>query len=393
MNNVFTNEPISDNYLSFNVANSSLAAGETIELWAWYAPVPLAVWPELKLELMDTDDASLTISTNSKSARTGLTATGKSYYFYAVWDGSELMFTDETFTPPPSIDDLTIPGDLLHAENGTDFIGVVYSKSGTLYYNEAQSDGSWSGETSLGTGTEARLAIDGADHPHVVYRTADNKIAYLNHNGTAWSSVSYIESNFGGACSMPDIAVDSNGFAHITYTDTRGNTGNYTDYQDIMYAVNSSGSFIMTLIYNGFYEFLGGADAYADYYNKGSRIAVDGTGQYFIMTHSYYFTKWMGGSDKSYSIKIKSGTAEGGTAAFSGDRSNLFDLEFNGTEIKALYTDNNINSTSTLTTSWCDNKFYRYPECDYCNFTRHLIGKCIRYRDWRDQHVGTLYQI
>lgn len=82
----------------------------------------------------------------------------------------------------------------------------------------------------------------------------------------------------------PDIAVDGNGYAHITYTDTEGNTGAYTDKPDIMYAVNSSGSFVKTLIYNGYYESYGGADAGADYYDKGSRITLDNIKLFYTCT-------------------------------------------------------------------------------------------------------------
>ena len=353
VNNTFSAETISGNYLSFNAAASTLAAGETMSFWAWYPSVPSALWPQLKLELIKTDDSSLAVSVTSKPERTEATAAGKSFYFYATWDGSQLEFADAAFTPVPSIEDLSITGDLLHAENGSNFIGVIYSKSGTLYYNEAQADGTWSGEVSLGTGSEARLAIDGADHPHVVYKTADNKIAYQKHNGTAWSSASYIESNnIGGAggCSIPDIAIDADGFAHITYTDSRGIYDLYNK-QDIMYAVNSSGTFIKTGMYNGYYENLGGSTYQGNYYDKGSRIAVDGTGRYFIMTHSAYYYRWTVPADWTYSIQIKSNAATGASAGYPSDKCGLYDLEFNGTDIKALYKDNNINCTSTLSIS------------------------------------------
>jgi len=348
VNNTFSPETVSGNYLSFNAAANSLAAGETMTFWAWYPPVPSAIWPQLKLELMKVDDTSLAVSATTKPARTVTTTAGKSFYFYATWDGSQLKFADAAFTPVPSIEELTLTGDLLHAENGSNFIGVVYSKSGTLYYNEVQADGTWSGEVSLGTGTEARVAIDGTDHPHVVFTSADNRIAYLKHNGTSWITISYIVSNNGAACYKPDIAVDSNGFAHITYTDDNGNGDGY---RDIMYAVNSSGSFVKTLIYNGRYDYYGGGSSYAEYYDNGSRIAVDGTDNYSIMAHVHVINRAAGWTDHSYGLSLKSNTATGSAITYNVNGSNAFDMEFNGTEIKALYAYTNTNSTSTLTTA------------------------------------------
>jgi len=85
------------NYISFTAPKNSLSNGETITFWGWYPPLPDKNWPELKLELRDANTALYT-SVNSKPARDAPTAAGKSYYFYAEWDGLELSFTDK-FVP------------------------------------------------------------------------------------------------------------------------------------------------------------------------------------------------------------------------------------------------------------------------------------------------------
>lgn len=227
-------------------------------------------------------------------------------------------------------------GDVMHSASGTDFIDVVYSKEGIIYYNRLTAGGSWVEEKSLGTGTEARIAVDNSDHPHIVYITAD-KVAYTTSNGSEWSTVEYIESNNAGACSKPDIAVDAAGKAHVTYTDTKGNVGDYTDRPDIMYATNSSGSFVKTLIFKGFLDYYGGADRYAEYFDKGSVIEVDNNGNYYILAHKFQYQTWMGGNDKQYSVVVNSNLGTGGTPSYSSDVLAVYDLARYGGAVFALY--------------------------------------------------------
>ena len=243
-----------------------------------------------------------------------------------------------------------VTGDLMHAANGGDFIGVVYARTGNVYYNSVSETGIWSGETLIAAGTEARIAIDAGNRPHIVFKSADFKIGYTYFDGTNWSAITYIETNNAGQCSKPDIAVDVNGFAHITYTDTQGQNGAYTDRADIMYAVNASGAFVKTVIYNGFIENYGGSNWGREYYDKGSYIALDGSGNYYIMAHHQSYNSWPGGSDRQYNIVVKSNIAEGGTASASSDLYDIYDLEFNGMYVMALYREN-VHKTTTLTLS------------------------------------------
>ena len=349
VNEVFTGIETAGDYISLKSPVNSLLSGESASFWVWYPPLPDVNWPELSLVLNNSEGAVIVSSDNSKPERTAPADVGFSYYFYAVWTGTELQFTDNTFTPPPTIGDLTITGNLRHAEGGNGFIGMVYLRDGMVYYNEALESGAWSGEVSLGSGSDPRLAIDHNDNPHVVYTTTDGKIAYISRSGSTWSETINIESNNSGSCSRPDIAVDGNGYAHITYTDTEGNTGAYTDKPDIMYAVNSSGSFVKTLIYNGYYESYGGADAGADYYDKGSRITLDNIGNYFILAHQHDFWKWMSGADHNYRVRVKSLTAEGfAGATYKYDREDIYDITFDGTSVVALYKTGNNITTSQL---------------------------------------------
>lgn len=334
-----------------NETQTTMAAGATAVFAAWIVPNS-TVPGESKLVIEQGAGNPVIYSSTTKPARSTALQKGRAYHVYAVWNGTTLKLTNETLIPPLEMDELTLTGDLMHAANGSDFIGMVYSKGdGNVYYNAAQTDGTWGGEVSLSTGTQARIAIDDNNHPHVVYTTTDNKIAYLKYDGTVWSTPVYIESNNGGACSKPDIDVDNQGYAHISYSDTKGNTGAYTDKTDIMYALNSSGNFVKTLICDGYYELYGGADAGAEYYDKESYIVVNNNGDYFIITHRYGFSKWMGGSDRNYSIIIKTNSANGGSSSSSTDKYHSYDLEFNGTDVLALYKDNNVNQKATITIS------------------------------------------
>ncbi len=179
---------------------------------------------------------------------------------------------------------------MLHAVVGSDFTGVLYKdkNDSKICYNKVGTDGVWGTKTEVeNSGEGIRLAIDSDDNPHVAYTTG-NKIGYRMYDGSDWTEETLIESNFGGACSKPDIAVNGSGKAHITYTDTMGNQGDAYDKPDIMYATNKSGSFVKELTFNGngTYNFSNKVDY--TYYNNGrpygSVIAVTGSGDYYIVS-------------------------------------------------------------------------------------------------------------
>lgn len=230
-------------------------------------------------------------------------------------------------------------GDLLAAESGSGFTGAIYTRAGNIYYNQADATGVWGTETLIASAaTEGRMAVDSTGKPHVVYTTSDGKIGYRMYDGSAWTNDVLIESNNSGVCSKPDIAVDGNGKVHVTYTDTKGDPGGYyTDAQDIMYATNVSGGFVKTLIYNGYFEDYGGSAGHGQYYDKGSYITVDLSGNYYIMAHQRAFDKYMGGSDTNYYILIKSDLGEGNISNYKYDIFDIYDLTSGGGKVVALY--------------------------------------------------------
>ncbi len=274
---------------------------------------------------------------------TGLTALTAYNAYVVVEDGSANVSTVATVPFITTADPSTfLAGDLLAADAGANFIGVLYSRDGNIYYNTTDESGLWGTETLLGSGTEGNLDIR-ADKPQVVYTTS-GAIGYRAYDGTTWSPEQLILSNFSGSCSKPDIAVDSSGNAHITYTDTKGNTGSYTDKADIMYAVNSTGSFVKQLICNGYYDNLYSSCYIGDYYNKGSYIAVDANDNYYIAYHNQNYNKPdMQVPESTYSVKVKMNPVEGSqdaigsTATSSSDLFDLYDLTASGSKLEILY--------------------------------------------------------
>ncbi len=334
-------------------ADGGIGTNDTINFWGWYPPLPGVNWPELTLTLYDKDNTLLGESSTDKPARTSPTLPGKCYHLYGVWNDAGLHYTDHTYTAPLQMEDLSIEGDLRHAEGADNFIAMVYTRSGVVYYNQAQRNGEWSGEIALGTGSDPRIAIDADNNPHVVY-VSEGKIVYLTSDGEGPTPPVYIECNFSGTCSLPDVAVDANGFAHVTYTDTRGNTGDYTNHPDIMYAVNSSGNFVKTLIYNGYYDYYSSSYRITHLYNKGSRITVDAAGQYYILTHhqDVLASGMPLVTDRTYMVLLKTGGAEGTAGSTYGtDREDIYDIGFDGTNVVAYYKTGNVITTSELTVS------------------------------------------
>ncbi len=323
------------------------------QLVQWVRPIADTPAPEIVLNALPPMGEPI-VSANTKPARVAAMQTGRAYHLYALWDGTNLYFTDDTFTPPA----LPLTGNLMHADGGDDYIGVVYSKGdGKVYYNSTKNGNTWLGETLLGTGTEARIAIDqivGSYKPHVVF-TSNNKIAYTTFDGANWTDLVYIESNFSGACSKPDIDVDGSGYAHITYTDTKGfNVSHYTDLPDIMYAENKTSNgvtFDIHPLYDGYVDNDGSGSWTTYRYSKGSYIAADAAGNYYIIIHKYQQSRWMGGKDDNYSVIIKTSTASGGTGTTSSDGHNIYDLKFNGSDVYALYKDNNVNRMARIQVS------------------------------------------
>ena len=137
------------------------------------------------------------------------------------------------------------------------YVSHDVASGGALYYgvyDPANDD--WVEEPvgeNAPSASEASLALYGST-PHVVYVNSDKDIAYTYKEDSGWTVPAIIDSNNcnekQGELSYPDLAMDINGCAHLSYLDSQGGEDSYYKRPDVMYATNKSGSFVKSLIVN-----------------------------------------------------------------------------------------------------------------------------------------------
>lgn len=251
-----------------------------------------------------------------------------------------------------------VVGDLLDAGSGSDFTAVLYSRSGSIYFNQMDLSGEWMGEVLLGVGTEGSVAVDNLDVIHVAFVEKDT-LYHKTYNETVWSDRDTIASLSIGAigkCSKPDMAVDNIGGVHLTYTDSHGSSGDDYIYPDIMYAKKMEGSFAIQLIHRGYRDYSSSGSWGADYFSKGSYITVTGSGDYFIMAHQQNIWRWYAGTDNTYYIRITSNLGNGSLSNYGSDIFTIHNLSFDGNKVWALYKQTTFK-ISELTVSGTDISF------------------------------------
>jgi len=92
---------------------------------------------------------------------------------------------------------------------------------------------------------------------------------------------------------------------------------------------------------------------YDDYhYTKGSRIAVDNAGTYYIITHHRRYENWGFGVENNYYVLVKTNSAEGGSSGtYRYDREDIHDISFDGERVIAFYKAGNVVTTAQVTVS------------------------------------------
>lgn len=243
------------------------------------------------------------------------------------------------FNASKSFGNLTIEpeGILLDAQSGDDFIGVLYLKDNTIYYNNQNSEGEWGTESLIGSGTEGRLSIDNNDNVHVAYTTSDGKIGYRMYDGSAWTETELIQSNLEGVCKWPDIDVDTNGNPHIIYVDTMGDNAGTLNHPDIMYAAKASGEFVNSVLKSSWYS---SYDKWGFYFGeKKPFIAMDENNNRYILYQSRsYEHGW--GVYHGRSIQVDGANSQSfGSIGSNTDRYDLFGLKTAEGKLYALYRD------------------------------------------------------
>lgn len=118
--------------------NVTIPSNSTVQLAQWVMPTA-ANTPEIKLRAPN--GGTTYISNNCKVARGSAMQQGSAYHLYAIWDGSELYFTNSTFTPKSSIqpNPLSYVAEYNVNKAGTDFVTelTTCNISGYFQYNKA----------------------------------------------------------------------------------------------------------------------------------------------------------------------------------------------------------------------------------------------------------------
>lgn len=205
---------------------------------------------------------------------------------------------------------------VLFIYGGTSSSGIV--SGGTLYFGIFDPDTeSWSqqavtpGDGAPVAAKDAAMALDSLGSPHVVYVSSDDNLGYTYWGGASWAAAEFIDSiAFGevdGALSSPDIAVDSSGYAHISYMDAKGGYTDGNDYSsyekdDLVYAHNTSGSFIKAVrsySHGWFYS----PDGWRNLVQAPTRIALIND-QYCIGVKQYQYDKSMSTQYHTYGYDL-----------------------------------------------------------------------------------------
>ena len=151
---------------------------------------------------------------------------------------------------------------------------AVYDRGGNVYYTKGAGV-----EELVGAGTNPAISVGPNDIPQVVYATGSAQY-YTERNGGTWSTP--IQFAAGPVWGNPDIAVDGANHAHIVYAQNVDGDA----YGELYYNDNVSGSF------NAEYEFADSSYGYGSggyYFTPG--ILVDTAGHYYIC---YIWESWQG---------------------------------------------------------------------------------------------------
>lgn len=182
-------------------------------------------------------------------------------------------------------------------------IYIAYERDGVVYTNTYNATSqSWGSEVTVGTGTDANIAVDGNGVAHIAYINAGN-VQYAN--STDWMSIS-TPGMQNGTATMIDIAVEADGTVHMAVREDCGDQY----YGEPAYITNSSGDFVETALDNSG----GGGGSY--HYSGNPTIAVDSNGDYHIVANWFNADSFAGAPDPAgfvYWTNANGGASYGNT--------------------------------------------------------------------------------
>ncbi|MGV8962091.1 MAG: ice-binding family protein [Candidatus Saccharimonadaceae bacterium] len=88
----FLNPETAVNYISFNPQSVAVAPDVPFTVWCWYPLLSGKLWPELELQIINSDGVAMATSNNTKIAKTTAPVAGKTYHFNAEWNDVDLNF-------------------------------------------------------------------------------------------------------------------------------------------------------------------------------------------------------------------------------------------------------------------------------------------------------------
>ncbi len=153
------------------------------------------------------------------------------------------------------------------ALDANDEVYIIFRDAADLLYKYAtNSPGYWSiEETNIRYGSDVSLAIDVSGKVHISYRAGEfyDELKYTTNASGSWTTAT-VDAIFNGLNSH-SIAVDSNGKAHV----------GYTDYFGLSYATNATGAWVRDRV-------VGVVDMAGNAIISDASIALDTTGKAHI---------------------------------------------------------------------------------------------------------------
>ncbi len=141
---------------------------------------------------------------------------------YAVFDGS-------TWTTYP-VETVGICGNTALALDEAGTPHIVYASAGALsyaYWNGTR----WVTQSIIAYGVYDwdSMVLDAAGNPHISYEGGDANLMYSYYDGATWHFET-VDGNGFGAGAQSSIALDGNGYPHISYADTTNSDLRYAYY-------------------------------------------------------------------------------------------------------------------------------------------------------------------
>lgn len=204
-----------------------------------------------------------------------------------------------TFTSYQMTNNAADDGSVDAAVDGDGNTHIAYARGGNIYYKLNTND-----EELVGAGSVPAIAVSASGVPHIVY-IAGGSAMYAHRTTGSWSTPAPLAY---GSVAFVDIDVDGAGKAHIVYYGNADGDG----YGEILYATNSSGSFVETVMADGWYDSWMRAGTY--YYNP--NIKIDGNGKYHIVFEQQNWGGQASWSGKNLTIVTDAATGSGGSEGF-----------------------------------------------------------------------------